>query len=124
MPNSTNVSDGQDTLAAQYNNLRLDVFDTSTGHDHDGTSSGGKKVNHSNLVDDDPIANTYLTHAEINKHVQGTDNVDGGSDSPGGDQGVHGLAAAAYVAGVFGHQAGDAVLTGLGGVMSATAQPA
>lgn len=38
MANSSTVSTGNDATAAQYNNLRSDVLDTSTGHVHDGTN--------------------------------------------------------------------------------------
>jgi len=37
MSNSSNVNAGDQILATQYNNLRLDVLDQTTGHDHDGT---------------------------------------------------------------------------------------
>ena len=43
MANSSTISVGNDILASQYNNLRLDVLDSSTGHDHN-VSGNGKKV--------------------------------------------------------------------------------
>ena len=94
---SSSISDGDSAVATQYNNLRLDIFDQTGGHDHDGTSSGGKKVGHGNLTDG-AIPNTYLTHSVLSNHVQGS----GTSSSPdddGGDRGVHGLDAVARVAG-------------------------
>lgn len=39
MANSSEVSAGDDILASQYNNLRADVLNTSTGHTHNGTDS-------------------------------------------------------------------------------------
>ena len=38
MANSSTVSSGDLATAAQYNNLRADVVDTSSGHLHDGTN--------------------------------------------------------------------------------------
>ena len=35
-PLSSDVSAGDDVLASQYNNLRKDVLDPTTGHDHEG----------------------------------------------------------------------------------------
>ncbi len=46
---SSNVSAGDTLLASQYNDLRTDVVNTSTGHDHDGSDS--KKVSAIDLVD-------------------------------------------------------------------------
>ena len=101
---STTLSDGDAALASQYNNLRLDVFDATSGHNHDGTSSGGKKVGHSDLVDDGYIPNTYLTHAMLNKHVQGGSGTQENPDADGGDSGVHGLASGIKVAGSYSSQ--------------------
>ena len=47
MANSSTVAALDDILAGQYNNLRLDVLDATSGHDHDGTE--GKKVNANDL---------------------------------------------------------------------------
>ena len=41
MANSSTVSSGDLATAAQYNNLRADVVDTSSGHLHDGTNGRG-----------------------------------------------------------------------------------
>ena len=41
MANSSTVSSGDLATATQYNNLRSDVIDTSTGHVHDGTNGRG-----------------------------------------------------------------------------------
>ena len=110
---STTVGDGEDTLATQYNNLRLDVLDPTSGHDHDGTASGGKKVGHGDLVDG-AIASTYLTHIILSKHVQGAGTDADPDAGVGGKYGVHELDAPAMVAGslVSQHyfQSGSAVL--------------
>jgi len=87
---STNVADQEDTLAAQYNNLRLDVLDPTAGHNHDGTTTGGRKIDHGDLLDTNYIAGTYLTHAKITKHVQGAGTSED-PDDPGGTSGIHGL---------------------------------
>jgi len=44
MPNSGTVTAGSAALASQYNNLRDDVLDTSTGHTHTGASENGARV--------------------------------------------------------------------------------
>ena len=44
MANSGTVTAGSAALASQYNNLRLDVLDVSTGHTHAGTTNEGAKV--------------------------------------------------------------------------------
>ena len=44
MPNSGTVTAGSAALASQYNNLRADVLNTSTGHTHTGASEDGAKV--------------------------------------------------------------------------------
>lgn len=41
MANSSDVAAGADATATQYNNLRKDVLDTSTGHRHSGATDGG-----------------------------------------------------------------------------------
>ncbi len=44
MPSSGTVTAGSAALASQYNNLRADVLNTSTGHTHTGASENGAKV--------------------------------------------------------------------------------
>lgn len=44
MPNSGTVTAGSAALASQYNNLRADVLNVSTGHTHTGASEDGAKV--------------------------------------------------------------------------------
>jgi len=98
---SSSISDTDTALASQYNNLRLDIFDQTSGHDHAGTATSGKKVSHANLVDG-LIPNTYLTHAQLTKHVQGAGTSET-PDNPGGALGVHGLASDIYVPGSQGY---------------------
>lgn len=44
MPNSGTVTAGSAALASQYNNLRDDVLNTSTGHTHTGASENGAQI--------------------------------------------------------------------------------
>lgn len=45
MPHSSELAAGEvKVLKAQYNNLRKDVLDSSTGHGHTGAAGDGKKV--------------------------------------------------------------------------------
>ncbi len=44
MPNSGTVTAGSAALASQYNNLRDDVLNITTGHTHTGASENGAKV--------------------------------------------------------------------------------
>jgi hypothetical protein len=44
MPNSGTVTAGSVALASQYNNLRSDVLDASTGHTHTGASENGAQI--------------------------------------------------------------------------------
>ncbi len=44
MPSSGTVTAGSAALASQYNNLRADVLNVSTGHTHTGASENGAKV--------------------------------------------------------------------------------
>ena len=49
MAASSAVTTGDIATAAQYNNLRTDVLDSSSSHTHAGTSNTGVKVNSNNL---------------------------------------------------------------------------
>tara|TARA_Y100000593_G_scaffold92289_1_gene183388 strand:- start:933 stop:3173 length:2241 start_codon:yes stop_codon:yes gene_type:complete len=49
MANSSTVSTGDVAQASQYNNLRLDVLNTTSGHTHAGTTDTGIKINSNNL---------------------------------------------------------------------------
>jgi hypothetical protein len=80
--------------ADQFNRLRDDLM---KHHDH-STDHGGQ-ISHADLVDG-VIDGTYLSHALLNKHVQGA-GIRPTPDNPGGAQGVHGLdGSGAYVAGI------------------------
>lgn len=61
MPNSGTVTAGSVALASQYNNLRSDVLDTSTGHVHDGTTDGGKQIEGTVLKSTGATAGQVLT---------------------------------------------------------------
>lgn len=61
MPNSSEVVAGQDAvMAVQYNNLRDDILDTSTGHGHTGVGEDGKQINGA-----DAIVESSITHTQI-----------------------------------------------------------
>ena len=84
MANSATVSSGQLATAAQYNNLRSDVVDTSSGHLHDGTNGrGGAFI----LTDTTaPLilkydAGEYVTHAVSSAGVYSITTTDADSDS-------------------------------------------
>lgn len=94
---STVLANGQQSDVTHYNNLRRDLL---TEHDH--SSGKGGTVSHGDLSDG-AITGTYLTHEQLNKHVQGS-GTDTSPDDPGGNQGVHGLPAIAYVMGSVGAQ--------------------
>ena len=90
------VAEGQSSSATDYNNLRADLLDE---HDHQRNAGRGGPVRHSSLVDG-AMTGTYTNHAAINNHVQGTGEL-AEPDAAGGDRGVHGLPAIAYVAGLI-----------------------
>jgi len=94
---STVLANGQQSDVTHYNNLRADLL---TEHDH--SAGKGGTVSHGNLSDG-AITGTYLTHEQLNKHVQGA-GTSTEPDDPGGSQGVHGLPSTAYVMGCVGAQ--------------------
>lgn len=51
MANSSSINAGDDALASQYNNLRDDVLDETTGHQHTG-SGDGIQISTSGIEDD------------------------------------------------------------------------
>jgi hypothetical protein len=66
MANSSTVSSGELATAAQYNDLRSDVVDTSSGHTHDGTNANGGAATLTDTTA--PLilkydAGEYVTHA-------------------------------------------------------------
>jgi hypothetical protein len=94
---STVLANGQRSDVTHYNNLRSDLL---TEHDH--SAGKGGTVSHGDLSDG-AITGTYLTHEQLNLHVQGA-GTDTSPDDPGGSQGVHGLPSIAYVMGSVGSQ--------------------
>lgn len=61
MPNSGTVTAGSAALASQYNNLRDDVLNTSTGHTHTGASENGAKVAATGVSSGTAALNAVLT---------------------------------------------------------------
>ena len=56
MASSSKVAEKDIARYTQYNDLRDDVLDTTTGHDHTGAANHGQKIDHGNLLglaDDD-----------------------------------------------------------------------
>lgn len=89
MPASRQIVTGEDYTADDINNLRSDVLDGSTGHNHDGTD--GRKVGFSDLDITGALGSTApsggsTSYDDVDDHVQS-------------DQGVHGLNGAVYVLG-------------------------
>ena len=64
-PLSSDVSAGDDVLASQYNNLRADVLDPTTGHDHEGVE--GKILDGAVAIAIGTITEDRLTEAVIKK---------------------------------------------------------
>lgn len=56
MPVSADVSPGDTVLASQYNAVRDDVFDTSTGHGHTGVTDEGQLITLRDAVANRPSA--------------------------------------------------------------------
>lgn len=61
MPNSGTVTAGSVALASQYNNLRSDVLDTSTGHVHSGSADAGAQIEATYLKSTGATAGQVLT---------------------------------------------------------------
>ncbi len=69
MANSADVNAGDQALASQYNNLRADVLNTSTGHTHDGADSKSlatDAVSGAIIADGGVGANKLATSASYN----------------------------------------------------------
>lgn len=64
-PLSANVNAGDDVLASQYNNLRADVLDPTTGHDHEGVE--GKILDGAIAISIGTITEDRLSAAVIKK---------------------------------------------------------
>ncbi len=60
MANSNPVSAGDQATAQQYNDLRDDVLDPTTGHAHTGAAEGGKQIATSDLTGHDKAAHDAL----------------------------------------------------------------
>ena len=65
MANSSAVSDGDNLVIDQYNDLRDDVLDNSTGHTHTGSANAGKVVLHSNVT----LSGTDEHHPKSHVHT-------------------------------------------------------
>lgn len=61
MPNSGTVTAGSVALASQYNNLRSDVLDASTGHVHSGSADAGALIEATYLKSTGATAGQVLT---------------------------------------------------------------
>ena len=61
MANSGTVTAGSAALASQYNNLRSDVLNVSTGHTHTGASENGAKVAATGVSSGTAALNAVLT---------------------------------------------------------------
>ena len=61
MANSGTVTAGSAALASQYNNLRADVLNVSTGHTHTGASENGAKVAATGVSSGTAALNAILT---------------------------------------------------------------
>jgi hypothetical protein len=61
MANSGTVTAGSAALASQYNNLRDDVLNITTGHTHTGASEDGKKVEGTAIASTGVASNYVLT---------------------------------------------------------------
>lgn len=91
---SSKVAAGIKILADHFNALWTDLV---VNHDH--SSGMGGTVDHADLSESGSMGGISKDHSDIDTHIEGTGSI---TDTPGGPQGVHGLAAAAYVAGSLG----------------------
>lgn len=86
---SSKVAAGQKVLAEHHNKMWDDI---TANHDH--YSGRGGTVDHADLAN-----KGAKTHADIDTHIKGSGSI---TDNPGGNKGVHGLAASAFAAGNLG----------------------
>jgi len=91
---SSKVAAGIEILADHFNKLREDLL---TNHDH--SAGKGGTVDHKDLSESDEMSGMTHQHNDIEVHLQGDGPGPNAIDNPGADQGVHGLGAAAFVAG-------------------------
>lgn len=114
MPNSYPVIAGvSEVLASQYNYLRADVLDETTGHSHTGDVGGGQKIQFSDLSASDDAAPQGLNNSlnEIDAHI--------GSVAGTGSSGVHGLPSVGRVLGIT-NGAGYVTIVGSSTITSGT----
>lgn len=107
---SSKVATGAKILADHINKLWTDM---TQNHDHDGDTTGAK-VDHLNLLESQTgnMSGMNHRHQDLEYHLLGGGPGANEIDNPGGDRGVHGLAAAAFVAGAFGYKIGDIFTAG------------
>ena len=96
---SGKVATGDTIQAADYNKLRNDLLDN---HTHE--SGQGGTVDHKDLTETDDMSGMGHRHDDIDVHLLGSGPGANSIDNPGGNQGVHGLAASSYVAGALNNQ--------------------
>jgi hypothetical protein len=93
---SSKVAAGMTILADHFNKLWTDL---TANHDH--SSGQGGTIDHADLNDTGDMSGFDHNHTDIETHLSGG-GVGDEIDNPGGNRGVHGLAASAYVAGNLG----------------------
>ncbi len=91
---SSKVAAGMTILADHFNKLWSDL---TANHDH--SSGQGGTVDHVNLADSGNMSGFNHNHTDLEIHILGSGPGGNEIDAIGGDMGVHGLAASAYVAG-------------------------
>jgi len=72
MANSADVSAGDSATAAQYNNLRADALNISTGHVHSGSTDGGKVITSVGTLTTLTVDNVIINGTNIG-HTSDTD---------------------------------------------------
>ncbi len=65
MANSTQVDHTIPVLASQYNNLRKDVLDITTGHDHSGNTNEGKQLAGSTALSAQSVLQGQLAYGSL-----------------------------------------------------------
>jgi hypothetical protein len=83
------VANGQLIQDAQYNGLVDAIQDPEVGHNHTGDAGYGRQILLSDIVDDGAPGGSTVSYAEIDAHVNATEE-------------VHGLGADAHVLGAQG----------------------
>ena len=96
---SGKVATGDTIQASDFNKLRNDLL---TNHTH--ASGEGGVVDHADLTETGDMSEMGHRHEDIDVHLLGSGPGPNSIDSPGGEQGVHGLASVTYVAGALNSQ--------------------